>query len=188
LNGEAASRLVAAGHFPGDDAYEKEGIFEGVAMPRVKAAITGRRPDGKPVPGTYIGGRPIKDGFAESVIFASLDYLDPEKVELSSDVSALDSMMWLKAGAHGTLPTRRSRRTSYNVHPDRGYAILFESDAFGAFVEDLADADTVTTVFLATEYNDTYAAMASRIMSRKVEMVPRDYLRWFRDHIGEGSE
>lgn len=186
LNSDIASRLVASGHFPGDDAYEKEGIFEGVAMPRIKAAITGRRPDGKPVPGRYIGGRPIRDGFPESVIFASLDYLDPEQVELGSEITGLYPIMWLKAGARKTLPTKRSGR--YSIYPDRGYAVLFESDAFGSFVEDLADADAITTVFLVTDYNDTYAAIASRLFSRRVEMVPRDYLRWFRDHIGESPQ
>lgn len=187
LNSDVAARLVASGHFPGDEAYEKEGIFEGVAMPRIKAAITGRRPDGKPLPGRYIGGRPMKEGFPESVIFAALDYLDPEQVELGGEVSGLDSIMWLKAGAQRTIP-RRLPDALYKIYPDRGYAVLFKSDAFGSFVEDLADTDGITTVFLITDYNDTYAAMASKLLSRKVEMVPRDYLRWFRDHTGESPE
>ncbi len=36
--------------------------------------ITGKRPDGKPVEGTHIDGRPFSKGFEENVEFFRLDY------------------------------------------------------------------------------------------------------------------
>jgi adenine-specific DNA-methyltransferase len=187
VSGDTAKRLHSEGQFLGDKAFEQEGVFEGVAMPRIKAAITGKQPDGKSVPGNYIGGRPMKDGFRESVVFAALDYIDPDRIELGTDTTLLDPVMWLKAGAKGTFPSSKSPM-KYRIYPDRGYAVLFDSDAFSTFVAALAEADSVHTVYLVTEYNDTYAAMSSRLPTRRVEMVPRDYLRWFRDHTGEGAE
>ena len=36
--------LAGTGHFPGDPEYESKGIFHRVTVPRVRAAITGKRP------------------------------------------------------------------------------------------------------------------------------------------------
>jgi adenine-specific DNA-methyltransferase len=41
-----AKRLRAAGHQPGDDTWEAEGVFRKVLEPRIRAVVSGLRPDG----------------------------------------------------------------------------------------------------------------------------------------------
>ena len=96
-----AGRLRQQGLYPGDTQYEAAGIFEAVTRPRCEAVITGRRPDGSPVPGVQIGGRPFADGFDENVEFFRLEYLDRDRVELGREYAAVLPTLWLKAGARG---------------------------------------------------------------------------------------
>ena len=52
----------------------------------MEAAITSRRPDGKPVEGqydsTYLEDHEYADGFEENVSFFRMEYLEPDLVEL----------------------------------------------------------------------------------------------------------
>ena len=187
LEGATAKRLESTGKYQGDPEFDRHGVFEAITRPRCEAAITGVRPDGRPVSGEYLGGGVISDGFAESVLFASLEYLDPARLEVGRGLLDLEWVMWLKAGARGVPPKRRTVSRGFTIVEDAGYAVLLESDAFSEFVEAIAEKERVTHVFLVTDYNDTYAAMAGRLPARTVEMVPRDYIRWFRGHTGESE-
>ena len=59
VNEDKAKALNAQGLYRGDREFEKHGIFEVATRPRCEAAITGKRPDGKAVQGTYLDGRPF---------------------------------------------------------------------------------------------------------------------------------
>src|SRR4051812_44986843 len=65
-------KLIARGKRPGDREFEALGIFEQVTLPRCESAITGRRPDGTPVEGTYLDGAAFADGLNENVEFFRL--------------------------------------------------------------------------------------------------------------------
>ena len=78
-----AKALRRRGLVPGDDGWEELGIFRHVLMPRVAAAVTGLRPDGEPVAGSYLPplyGRPLSDGFAAAVEFFELVCADPAEI------------------------------------------------------------------------------------------------------------
>ena len=51
--------------------------------------VSGRRTDGSPVEGQYEDGTDYAAGFAESVDFFRIDYLDPDEVELGRQFDAI---------------------------------------------------------------------------------------------------
>ncbi len=119
----AAKRLKKKGINPGDPEFEADGVFESVAHPRVQAAITGLRPDGQPVVGSYLGGRAYADGFEENVEFYRLDYLDPDKVELGQAFEAIHPALWLIAGGKAPRPDDVDTTKPFYVAEGAGYAI-----------------------------------------------------------------
>ncbi|WP_348695075.1 DNA methyltransferase [uncultured Nocardioides sp.] len=106
---KTSDRLLRAGHLPGDEEYEKHGIFWKATRPRVEAAITGRR-DGKPIDGAYQGiDRSFADGFEENVEFYDLVYLDRDSVRDGAEFAAVEPSLWLAAGGVGSRPSSSDR-------------------------------------------------------------------------------
>lgn len=177
---KTAKRLKKKGVYPGDPTYEAEGIFESVARPRVKAAITGVRPDGHPVQGSYLGGRPFADGFEENVEFFRLDYLDGDQVEVGAAFENIHPLLWLTAGGRGQRPEAKGDEP-YLLAPECGYAVLFDEDALRDFEDALAEHEEIGEVFLVTDSEEAYAEMRARVgQGRRTRMLYRDYLRHFR--------
>ena len=95
--------LTKKGFKPGDEEWEREGICRAVTIPRCKFAINGRRDDGTPLPGTYLGGRALSEGFEANLQAFSLDFLDPLGVERGGKFADIAPILWLMAGAKGEL-------------------------------------------------------------------------------------
>jgi len=175
--------LHAQGHYKGDAEYEKFGIFQRVTRPRSEAAITGTRPDGTPVPGTYIGGRPMADGFAENVSFFRLNYLDPDRVDMGHQFAAIAPLLWLQSGAVGAWDTSDAakRKPGFWLPPDAWYGVCFRDSAFGGFCEALHARPDVTHAYLVTNSEDAYTQMRAALPPRlTTHRLYRDYLRSFR--------
>ena len=103
VNAETAGNLNRAALFRGDPGYESAGVFEAACRPRVTAAVTGIRPDGKPVEGEYLDGRAHAEGFEENVAYFRLDYLEPAEVEFGLRFNELHPLLWLWAGGVGEI-------------------------------------------------------------------------------------
>jgi adenine-specific DNA-methyltransferase len=176
-------RLNRSGHFRGDPDFEAAGIFESATWPRVKAALTGLRPDRSPIPSgkkfEYIGGRPFADGFDENVEFFRLDYANPDAIELGQAFDAVHPALWLSAGACGPRPDKVDTTELFYVAP--GYAVLFDVAALRDLERELAGRDDVQHVFVITESPEAYSEVRELIgQGRETTMLYRDYLRNFR--------
>jgi adenine-specific DNA-methyltransferase len=181
LSAEDEKRLAEAGHLPGDAEYEKHGVFEAVARPRIEAALTGKLPDGTNVVGEYLNGRPFAQGFDENCEFFRLDYLDPDKVELGRSFDALHPLFWLRAGARGARPKRLRPREGFAIVEAAGYAILFDEAAMPELTAALNAATGVDHVFLRTDSDDAYAEMRALLgPGIATERLYDDYLDEFR--------
>lgn len=177
---ETARRLVRSGHYPGDVEYEAQGIFERVTRPRVEATITGLRPDGTPIPGNHVGGRPLAQGFEENVEFFRLDYLDPDEVDLGTQFNAILPILWLAAGAVGRreVPTESAE---FTIPDGSSYGVLFRESRFRQFRQALEARPDVSNIYLITDSEEAYAEMRSALpQGRSTSMLYRDYLRNFR--------
>lgn len=178
---ELTRKLNADGLFRGDAQFEEHGIFEAVTRPRCEAAITGRRPSGEPVEGSYLDGSPYADGFEENVEFLRLDYLDPNEVELGRQFKAILPILWLTAGGVGKRPAAIGMRKGWVMPADSTFAVLLNESRFRAFNKALDTRPDVTHVWLVTDNERAFAEMRASIPGEKqISMLYSDYLRNFR--------
>jgi adenine-specific DNA-methyltransferase len=186
---KTARRLVRDGHLPGNKKFEQHGIFWQATRPRCEAAITGRTPNGKPVPGVYADLRQLHaDGFAENVEFFELHYLDKDAVRQGSQFSAIEPSLWLASGGVGTLPSS-DESEKFSIPEGSNYGVLFERAAFAQFKRALAKRPDVSHVFLVTDSETAYSQMCSRLDMSAItpSMLYRDYLTNFRINTLEAN-
>jgi adenine-specific DNA-methyltransferase len=178
---KTARQLVNDGHLPGDREFEQHGIFWQATRPRCEAALTGKTPDGDPVPGVYADSRrPHAEGFEENVEFFELHYLDKDAVRQGSQFSAIEPSLWLAAGGVGTRPSSDDSKR-FTIPKGSNYGVLFDRAAFADFRRALAKRPEVTHVFLVTDSEASYSQMCGRLdESITKSMLYRDYITNFR--------
>lgn len=88
---------------PGDPEWEQWGICEHITKPRIKAAITGKTPDGDPIKGDYkfTDEFPMAEGFEENAEFFTLTYETPVAVSHNIVFSKIAPLLWMRAGSQG---------------------------------------------------------------------------------------
>ncbi len=179
---KTATDLEKAGHYRCDQEYESMGVFERVTVPRVKAAVTGRRSDGSALEGKYkwAGKRSLADGFDENVEFYELQYLDPDDVELGEHFQSIHPLLWLAAGGIGEREEAPISGGFY-IAPASPYGVLFKPSRLSKFLEALENRPDVTHVWVVTDSEEAYAE-ACEAFPRHVAFTSqlyRDYLRTF---------
>lgn len=179
---EATARLLHAdGHHIGDPEFEAKGICRAITIPRVAAALTGRR-DGTELTGTYQDGRPLADGFPENAAFFDLTYADPDLLEVGELFDDVLPALWLAAGGQGN-PTVLSTGGSWLLDDTVPFAVLFDEDRIADFVTAVENATHLTHVWLVTDSDNAYSRMRAQLPGTvNVGMLYRDYLRNFRLH------
>ncbi|HVM06925.1 MAG TPA: DNA methyltransferase [Acidimicrobiales bacterium] len=182
---KTAQRLAKEGHFPGDAEFEAHGIFESVTLPRAKAVVSGRRPDGLPVRGkhSWAANRPYAEGFEANVEFFALEYLDRDDVELGLDLPRLLPTLWLASGAIGPVP-HSVEGEHWVMPPDCPFAVLLRASRFRRFAAELEKRTDVTHVWLVTESEEALAEMTEALPAHlQVGRLYADYLERFRPEL-----
>jgi adenine-specific DNA-methyltransferase len=180
-----ARRLNSEGHFVGDKAFEDKGICRAVTVPRVKAALTGRRGT-TPIEGEYQNGRRIAEGFEENAAFFDLEYADPDCIEIGAGLGDVAPVLWLASGTIGQ-PNQLKEEAHWLMPISSPFAVLLDEDHFRTFRTTLAKRPEITHVWLVTDSEAAYARMRAQIAGRAfVGMLYRDYLRNFRVNV-DGS-
>jgi adenine-specific DNA-methyltransferase len=180
LKAETATALNRNGHFRGDLEFEAAGVFEAACRPRVTAAVTGRRPDGTPVAGSYIDGTPMSDGLPENVEFFRLTYLDPAEVEFGLRHADLAPLLWLAAGSVGPVP-KLDPTEPLGLPAQSTFAVLFDPSGIPALEAALRARTDVSHVFIVADSADAFAQLAADLPKhvRPVRLY-RDYLETLR--------
>lgn len=180
-------KLTKAGYRHGDPEWEQLGICEYVTKPRIKAAITGRTPEGEIIKGDYkfTDEFPMSDGFSENAVFFDLEYLEPDMVELGLAFEQIAPLLWLRAGSKGRM-IREVNPAGFELADT--YAVLFDYAYTQDFVEQLdAAGDRIRTVFIVTDDDHRYQMMCGRFPDRDVVRLYESYLQSFRI-AAEGAE
>lgn len=187
VSADEENTLIEQGYRHGDPEWERLGICEYVTKPRVKAAITGRTPEGDPVKGDYkfTDEFPMSDGFSENAVFFDLEYLEPDMVELGLAFEQIAPLLWLRAGSKGRM-IREVNPAGFELADT--YAVLFDYAYTQDFVEQLdAAGDLIRTVFIVTDDDHRYQMMCGRFPDRDVVRLYESYLQSFRI-AAEGAE
>jgi adenine-specific DNA-methyltransferase len=184
---DLAAQLAAKGLAPGDPEFEARGICKAITIPRVRATLTGLRPDGKPAEGQYLDGTEIADGFDQNAVFFDVAYEDPNAIEVGQRLDKVLPALWLVAGCIGN-PTNLKPEPEWLLSDDVPFAVLLDEDHFKGFARRVRDRDEVTHVWLVTDSTSAFARMRERLPEGlTVGMLYRDYLRNFRMSTGPHS-
>jgi adenine-specific DNA-methyltransferase len=171
-------RLHRDGHFVGDPEFEALGVYRRAAVPRINAAFTGRQAQSKkPLPGKYLNGELMSDGFGENVAFFNMAYVNPDSLEAGEQFDAIFPILWLAGGATGGAAFNLGDEP-WLADSERSFSVLFDEDRFRDFAAHLRENPHITTVWLVTDSEAAFARMRSRLPeSLRVGMLYRDYLR-----------
>lgn len=177
-------KLTLSNLRPGDPEWEKWGICDYITKPRIKAAITGRSPDGKPIKGDYkfTDEFPMADGLGENAEFFTLTYETPVSISHNRAFARIAPLLWMRAGSEG-------RRI--DTLPDAGwdvadqYGLLTDLDAAAPFTEAVEAAGGIRIAYIVTDDDRRFQSVAQRL-PEGVEAVRlwESYLTNFRFAMG----
>ena len=184
VNEETARRLNENGIEAGQSEFEKNGICEAITWPRMKAALTGKRPGRSvAIPGEYLDGTPMADGFQENAQYLTLAFLDPAEVKRGESYEAILPILWMMAGASGDLELTRG---GGKHHFPKGcpFCVLLQEAHFADFGARLAKRADITHVFLVTNSVETFHEMAERVgKGRRCIQLYKSYLDNFKINL-----
>ena len=171
---------------PGDSDWERWGICEHVTKPRIKAAITGKTPDGKPIDGDYkfTDEFPMAEGFEENVEFFTLTYEAPLRVASNREFTKIAPLLWMRAGSRG----RRVDAISKGWDVADAYGVLADLDHTERFIKAVAANKNVAVAFVVTDDDRLFESVAQELPDH-VEPVRlyESYLRNFEIESGRGA-
>ncbi len=185
---DEAKPLTEAHRFPGEPEFEKHGICEAITWPRCKFVTQGHRDDGTPLPGTYLDGGEMKDGFKENLEYFRLDFLDPHEVAYGDRFEAILPILWLMAGAKGEREAVRGRGKWF-IPKHSPYAVLLKEEHFAEFKRELKQRPNVSLVFLVTDSPEAFRDMSADLLGKPLtKMLYKNYLDNFRINESENAE
>ena len=186
LSDEEAKRLRENNVHEGDEAWNNLGIARYVTWPRTVCSIEGHDINGKPLKGCYLETEmSVADGFKTNAAFFQLSFLDKTAVALGLCFKEMLPTFWMKSGAIGPCPNMKDNTIpSMLILPQNKFAVLTNENAFAAFEEELVQHPEIQTVFLATDYDVNYRAMAKNLNVENTYQLYRDYLDHFRLNRG----
>lgn len=186
VSADEAKILTKQGCQPGDPEWEKLGIARYVTWPRTVCSIEGHDVDGNPLKGNYIGSDvPMADGFKANAAYLKLGFLDKTSVALGRRFKEMLPTLWMKAGAHGPCPKLHGKEIpAMLVLPGNKFAILTEESSFSEFEVAVNACPEIETVYIATDYETGYRAMAMNLSTPNIFQLYRDYLDNFRINTG----
>ena len=178
VSDDEAKKLQKQGYQPGDEEWEKLGIARYVTWPRTVCSITGQDVNGNPLKGEYLGSEiSMSDGFAANAEYFKLGFLDKSSVALGQQFREILPMLWLKAGAVGKRPVLADGELPDMLIPESSnFAVLIDERYFGAFLAEIEARPDIEYVYLVTNSEDAYREMGSRIRTRNVTQLYRDYI------------
>jgi len=177
VSNEEANRLKKQGYSQGNDEWDRLGIARYVTWPRTVCSIKGTDINGTPLQGTYIGSDiPMSDGFKSNAIFFKLSFLDKNEVALGKNLKELLPLLWMKANAIGECPTLNADIPEFLILPKNKMAVLIDEDCYPEFMGEVNSNPDIETVFIATNSEDGYREMASRLNVKQTYQLFRDYL------------
>ena len=119
----------------------------------------------------------MADGFAANAEYFKLGFLDKSSVALGQQFREILPMLWLKAGAVGKRPVLADGELPDMLIPESSnFAVLIDERYFGAFLAEIEARPNIEYVYLVTNSEDAYREMGSRIRTRNVTQLYRDYI------------
>ncbi len=180
---------LAEGLIRGSDEWNALGIARYVTWPRTVCSIEGHDINGNPLKGNYLGSDlPMAAGFKTNAAFFKLGFLDKTKVSLGMQFKEMLPTLWMKAGAIGACPSLEDGHVpDMLILPKNRFAILNNENLFSTFKNELSNDPEIETVFLVTDYENSFSSMTKDLPGKITYQLYRDYLDNFRINAGRNS-
>lgn len=159
---EEQMALRKQGLRPGDDEWEQHGICDYITKPRVKAAITGKTPDGESIKGDYKFNDefPMADGFEENAEFFTLTYETSISVNHNRAFASIASLLWLRAGSRGR---RIDKLPNDGWEVVDTYGLLVDVDCATPFIKATKKANELRIAYVVTDDDRRFQAITRRL-------------------------
>ncbi len=162
VSADEQKELIKKGLRPGDGDWEKWGICDYITKPRIKAAITGKTPDGKSIKGDYkfTDEFPMSDGFKENAEFFTLTYETPMAVSYNLAFEHIAPLLWMRAGSKGK---------RIDSIPESGwavadnYGVLFDLDKSSEFYNAIGTQSDIRIAYIVTDDDRRFQSIAKRL-------------------------
>lgn len=154
--------LFKEGLRPGDEEWEKWGICDYITKPRIKAAITGKAPDGKTIKGDYkfTDLFPISEGLKENAEFFTITYETPISINHNLAFERIAPLLWMRAGSVGrridTLP-----KSGWEIADS--YCLLIDLDKSAAFCKAISKQKAIKIAFIVTNDDRRFQSVAKQL-------------------------
>ena len=180
--------FTARGIQKGDEEWEAKGIARYVTWPRTVCSIEGHDVNGNPLKGNYIGSDiPMADGFKANAAFFKLGFLDKTRVSLGMQFKEMLPTLWMKAGAHGKCPEIEDTVPDMLILPENKMAVLVNENEFSEFAVEIEKHPEIKTVYLVTDYENSFVYMTQALKGKTTYQLYRDYLDNFRINAGRNA-
>lgn len=156
--------LRAAGHRPGDAAYEAVGVFHSVTKPRIERMIE------------RIGG--------QSAAFFDLTYEDENLVSLGNKYEPIAPLLWMQSGAAGTMISKIDD-AGFSVPEDGNYAVIFNTASAADAIEAIHDG--IKQVYVVTDSESDFRSVTANLpgdLGTTAQRLYANYLRSFEINRG----
>lgn len=125
------------------------------------------------------------EGFKANAAFFKLGFLDKNAIALGRQFREMLPTLWMKAGACGPCPVLDGdEMPAMLVLPENRFAVLIEESAFTAFEDAIREHPQISTIYIVTDYEAGYRAMARSFEGKQTYQLYRDYLDNFRINTG----
>ena len=121
--------------------------------------------------------RPMSQGFPANVEYFKLGFLDKASVSLGQQFKEILPLLWLKSGAIGKRPEIDvDNDPDMLILSENGFAILVDETRYAEFVENLAEQESISTVYFVTNSEDAFREMSADIKAKNTFQLYRDYI------------
>jgi len=147
---------------PSDEDWEKWGICDYITKPRIKAAITGKTPEGKKINGEYdyLDEFSISDGFKENAEFFTLTYETPISISYNLAFEHVAPLLWMRAGSKGK---RIDSISESGWAVADSYGVLFDLDKSSEFYKALNAQANIKIAYIITDDDRRFQSIAKRL-------------------------
>lgn len=151
---EESRRMSDQGLQPGDAEWDAVGICRSVTWPRNKFTILGKRDDGTVLVGEYQTGRKVSKDKARNI--RQLGFVEgrtlslPKRKQLASLMPALPQ-------------SKLEANTPWFLDEELPVSVLWDVQQSVAWLEELADADHLTDIYVVTTETKLFNALAKEI-------------------------
>jgi adenine-specific DNA-methyltransferase len=129
--------------------------------------------------------RPMKLGFSANLEFFKLNFLERTDVQMGRQFKAILPILWMMAGAKGTLPEAPDPRMPWLLPAECPFAVLMQETHFKDFHRQILEREDLTHIFIVTNSCETYHRLCEEMDAPNIIQLYKDYLDNFKINFGK---